>query len=85
MRDTYVVRAGIVVPGPGERVSVVAAWVNQILQDRRREGGLRVHPAIVSRVFGALSGGLLGYEQARWDIIREQSLLCTSFVQNEMK
>ncbi|CAD7698439.1 unnamed protein product [Ostreobium quekettii] len=56
---------GIVVPGPGERVSVVAAWVNQILQDRRREGGLRVHPAIMSRVFASLSNGLQGYEQAR--------------------
>lgn len=56
---------GYMIPGPGERVNVVASWVNQIIIERRKKGGLAVPPPIMTRVYGVLSGGLSAYEQCR--------------------
>ncbi|CAD7701187.1 unnamed protein product [Ostreobium quekettii] len=61
----FKISSGEYVPGPGERVAVVLAWVNQILLDRRREGGINVPGPLMTRVYGVLSSGMLGYEQAR--------------------
>lgn len=56
---------GYIIPGAGERTSIVANWVNQAILERRREGGLAVPPPIMTRVYGVLSGGFLAFEQCR--------------------
>ena len=52
-------------PGATERVTVVYAWLHQLLQDRLREGGLTTDAPIGSRMWQVLSEGYLQYEQCR--------------------
>eukprot|EP00803_Ostreobium_quekettii_P004807 evm.model.scf_1129.1 EVM.evm.TU.scf_1129.1 scf_1129:2455-5702(-) len=56
---------GIGVPGPSERVQVVYKWICDLILDRRREGGLRVEPPLLTRCFQVLSQGMEGYAQCR--------------------
>ena len=52
-------------PGATERVSVVYTWVQQLLQDRLREGGLCRDAPIGSRMWQVLTDGYLQFEQCR--------------------
>lgn len=57
--------AGQFVPGASERCNTVYAWLQQLLQERLREGGLtHAHP-IGSRMWQMLSEGYLQFEQCR--------------------
>lgn len=52
-------------PGAGERIHVVADWIQGLCIKRRREGGLAVPPPIVTRIFQMMSEGLAGFENCR--------------------
>ena len=54
-------------PGAAERVNICYAWIQQLLQQRMRMGGLAIDAPILSREWQLLSEGLLAFEQCRWD------------------
>ena len=58
--------AGKVVPGASERVNIVYAWVQQLLQERFKEKGLTLAAPVGSRMWQMLSEGYLQFEQCRY-------------------
>ena len=61
-------------PGAAERVNICYAWIQQLLQQRIRMGGLAADAPILSREWQLLSEGLLAFEQCRWDHVREDTM-----------
>eukprot|EP01023_Acetabularia_acetabulum_P020213 TRINITY_DN20429_c0_g2_i1.p1 TRINITY_DN20429_c0_g2~~TRINITY_DN20429_c0_g2_i1.p1 ORF type:complete len:458 (+),score=86.68 TRINITY_DN20429_c0_g2_i1:226-1599(+) len=55
----------IYVPGPNERVHTVMNWVHQFIMERRKQGGLKIEPPIITRLYQVFSEGMLGFEQCR--------------------
>ncbi len=53
------------IPGASERVNIVYTWVQQLLQDRLKEGGLTRAAPIGSRIWQVLSDGYLQFEHCR--------------------
>ena len=60
------VYAGKIVPGASERVNIVYAWVQQLLQERFKEKGLTLAAPVGSRMWQMLSEGYLQFEQCRY-------------------
>ena len=58
--------AGKVVPGASERVNIVYAWVQQLLQERFKEKRLTLAAPVGSRMWQMLSEGYLQFEQCRY-------------------
>lgn len=50
------------VPEASERINIVFTWVQQLLQDRKREGGMA---EATSTLWSLLSGGYSQFEQCR--------------------
>ncbi len=50
------------VPEASERINIVFTWVQQLLQDRKREGGMA---EAASTVWSLLSDGYSQFEQCR--------------------
>ncbi|KAL0039987.1 hypothetical protein WJX79_001551 [Trebouxia sp. C0005] len=65
IKSMFVHRIGKVVPGASERVNIVYAWVQQLLQERFREKGLTLAAPVGSRMWQMLSEGYLQFEQCR--------------------
>eukprot|EP01024_Parvocaulis_polyphysoides_P014826 TRINITY_DN16220_c0_g1_i2.p1 TRINITY_DN16220_c0_g1~~TRINITY_DN16220_c0_g1_i2.p1 ORF type:complete len:459 (+),score=57.88 TRINITY_DN16220_c0_g1_i2:128-1504(+) len=55
----------VYVPGPAERVHTVMNWVHQYIMERRQQGGLKIEPPIITRLYQVFSEGMLGFEQCR--------------------
>ncbi len=53
-------------PGASERVNIVYAWVQQLLQERFKEKGLTLAAPVGSRMWQMLSEGYLQFEQCRY-------------------
>lgn len=53
-------------PGASERVNIVYAWVQQLLQERFKEEGLTLAAPVGSRMWQMLSEGYLQFEQCRY-------------------
>lgn len=63
--DPEQVRAALNQPKIGDmRVSVALQWVQVLITERMKRGGLKVDPPILSRVFQELSTGHWGYRSA---------------------
>lgn len=56
---------GLYAPAPTERVHMVMAWIQQIIMERRKEGGIDVPAPLLTRLYHVLSDAMLGYEQCR--------------------
>eukprot|EP01025_Chloroclados_australasicus_P030869 TRINITY_DN3106_c0_g1_i1.p1 TRINITY_DN3106_c0_g1~~TRINITY_DN3106_c0_g1_i1.p1 ORF type:complete len:491 (-),score=51.58 TRINITY_DN3106_c0_g1_i1:2910-4268(-) len=52
-------------PGPSERVHTCMNWVHQFIMERRMQGGLKIEPPIITRLYQVFSEGMLGFEQCR--------------------
>ena len=61
-------------PGAAERVNICYAWIQQLLQQRMRMGGLAIDAPILSREWQLLSEGMLAFEQCRWDRVQEDTM-----------
>lgn len=59
-------------PGAAERVNICYAWIQQLLQQRMRMGGLAAEAPILSREWQLLSEGMLAFEQCRWGCLAER-------------
>lgn len=66
--------AGVYVPGAAERVNVVYAWMQQLMQERQRQGGLCKDAPIGSRAWQMWSEGYLAFEQCRWAEVHTRPL-----------
>ena len=53
------------VQGASERVNIVYAWVQQLLQERLREEGVTLEAPVGARMWQVLSEGYLHFEQCR--------------------
>lgn len=53
-------------PGASERVNIVYAWIQQLLQERFKEKGLTLAAPVGSRMWQMLSEGYLQFEQCRY-------------------
>jgi predicted membrane chloride channel (bestrophin family) len=47
-----------------DKMTSILGWVTQEVSNRFKEGGMRVAPPVISRLFQELSNGMLGYNQA---------------------
>jgi len=47
-----------------DKLACILLWIIQLLTERKKEGGMRVEPPILTRVFQELSNGMLGFNQA---------------------
>ncbi|KAL0045047.1 hypothetical protein WJX82_006316 [Trebouxia sp. C0006] len=65
VKSMFVHRIGKVVPGASERVNIVYAWVQQLLQERFKEKRLTLAAPVGSRMWQMLSEGYLQFEQCR--------------------
>ena len=62
-------------PEASERINIVFTWVQQLLQDRKREGGL---PDAASTVWSLLSQGYSQFEHCRW--VAQLSAFCPGLI-----
>ena len=61
-----VFHVGSFVPGASERVNIVYAWLQQVLQERLKDNGLTLAAPVGSRMWQILSEGYAQFEQCRW-------------------
>jgi len=47
-----------------DKLNLILSWTVQEITGRKKEGGLRVEPPIITRAFQELSNGMLGFNQA---------------------
>ena len=61
-----VFHVGTFVPDASERVNIVYAWLQQVLQERLKDNGLTLAAPVGSRMWQILSEGYAQFEQCRW-------------------